>query len=166
MICIESNEKVFERVLLQYGTILSEKELSAGDNHVQTREIAINGKKYFHYMVNGETRDIVCLGEVKTYRFYFSRFQKELHQVYKSMGNTLEKLEKSGELPPPIPGAGKSLFPRFNWSERYIHLADGREVEFTQICVEKGDKCYFKDAVLVAEIIETEEEVFQKISRR
>lgn len=165
MICIRNNEKVFERALLRYGTILSDKEFS-GENCIRVREVVMDGKKYFHYMVNGKVEDIVYLGKVETYRFYFSRFQKELHQVFKNMGNTLEKLEKSGELPPPIPGAGKSFFPRFDWNERYIHLTDGREMEYTQICVKKGDKCNFKDAVLVAEVIGTEEEILQRICRR
>lgn len=167
MMCIENNERTFERVLLRYGTILSDRELFGNENYVRVREIAIDGKKYFHCMVNGETTDIVCLGEIKTYRFYFSRYQKELHQGLKNLGNSLMTFKKSGKVPASTPGSGKSyLIESIFWNERYVELADGREVEFTQICVEKGNECNFKDAVLVAEVIGTEEEILQKISRR
>lgn len=164
MICIESNEKVFERVLLRYGTILSDKEFS-GDNFIRIREIAIDGKKYLHYMVNGEIKDIVYLGEVQTYRFYFSRYQKELHRIFQNMLDVGIKT-KADEIPVAKMGGGMSFLSKLGWKDKYIKFADNREAEFTQVCVEKGEKCNFKDAVLVAEVIGTEEEILQKISRR
>lgn len=126
----QNNEEICEKALLRYGKIVSDKELT-GENFVRMREIILDGKKFFHCMVNGETRDIVYLGEVETYCFYFSKFQKELHQVI-----------------------GKP--------DRYFQFANGQRVEYTQICNKRGQQCLFADAVLVAEVIGTEEEIWQK----
>lgn len=123
-----SNEEICEKALLRYGKVISDKELT-GENFVRMREIVLDGKKFFHCMVNGETRDIVCLGEVETYCFYFSKFQKELHQAF-----------------------GKS--------ERYLQLANGQKVEYTQVCKGREAQCFFSDAVLVAEVVATENEKY------
>lgn len=123
-----SNEEICEKALLRYGKVISDKELT-GENFVRMREIILDGKKFFHCMVNGETRDIVCLGEVETYCFYFSKFQKELHQAF-----------------------GKS--------ERYLQLANGQKVEYTQVCKGREAQCFFSDAVLVAEVVATENEKY------
>lgn len=164
MICIRSNEKVFERALLRYGTILSDKEFS-GENCIRVREVVMDGKKYFHYMVNGEVKDIVYLGKVDVYRFYFSRYQKELHQMIQNMIDAGMKV-KTDEIPFAKQGGGMSFISKLGWNNKYIRLADDRKAEFTQACVGEGNKCDFKDSVLVAEMIGTEKEILEKICRR
>lgn len=159
---MESNEEVFGRKLLRYGKIISDQNIE-DENCVRIREILLDEKRYLHYMVNGRVVDIVYLGKAQVYRFYFSQSQKELHGMFKSMGDTLEKLAKNGEIPPPSPGAEMLFFPRFVWKERYIKMPGGNEVEFTQVCTDKGEVCRYKDAVLVAELMGSKEEIFRKI---
>ena len=77
MICIKSNEEVCGRNLLRYGKIISDRKLD-GKNCVRVREIVLSGKKYFHYMVNGEVKDIVYVGDVEVHRFYYSQKQREM----------------------------------------------------------------------------------------
>lgn len=159
-----SNEEVFDKILLRYGTIISDKEFSE-TNSVRVREIVIDGKKYFHYMVNGKVKDIVCLGKVDVYRFYFSKYQEELHQIIQNMIDTGMKV-KTDEIPFAKQGGGMSFLTKLGWNNKYIRLADDRKAKFTQVCVGEGNKCNFKDSVLVAEIIGTEKEILEKICRR
>ncbi|OLA94011.1 MAG: hypothetical protein BHW64_05550 [Candidatus Melainabacteria bacterium LEY3_CP_29_8] len=46
---------------------------------------------------------------------------------------------------------------------RYLQFANGRKVEYTQICNKKEQQCLYADAVLVAEVIGTEKETWKKV---
>ena len=163
MIYVENNNEIFGKNLLRYGHIISDQTLR-GENFVRIRQIVMDERKYLHYMVNGEVKDIVYLDKVQTYRFYFSRYQKELHRIFQNMTDVGIKI-RTDEIPLAKLGGEMSFLSKLGWKDKYIKLTDDREVEFTQICIGK-EECSFKDAVLVAEMTGTEEIILQRIYRR
>lgn len=138
-------EDEFSKKLIRYGSIMEDNSWE-GENKIGIKIILLDGKKYYHYAVNGNVMDIVYLGaEKKTNRFYYSRKQKEIKQL-----NAFLKI-------PNVVCDGK---------KSYITLEDGREVEYTQWCSTPDSECKFQDAVLVAELGGTKSEVYNKIVRK
>ena len=141
------NEEICGRNLLRYGKVVSDQKIS-GKNLVRIREIVLEGKKYLHYMVNGEVKDIVYLGGAQVHRFYFSRQQREIVRID---GFLCSAIGLEGKL--------------YDGKKNFVLLDDGREVEYSQWCYGISD-CNFPDAVLVAELEGTEKEILQRICRR